>query len=313
MSKEKLKIVEMEKVGLVEKGAPVIPTYMYDLHRPKSKVEGGEYTEENIQLVNPILHQIKHGNYRERTEHLETLKTAMEDRRQLMKLYYKINNQILAYRRGTDKPNEEMVAYLIETGKGVGNKLKKTSSELNKAVKRLSEVDYFTKVALNVPGVGPITVAACAYYIDLTIAKYPGNLWSYAGLHKASHARYEKGVKGGGNKTLRTILYTMADSQIKTRGPYREVYDIAKEKKSKSTELVKTRITRGVYKEVPWCETKKCHRDGHAKRMIMKHYLADYWKVGRDIMGLPTQPLYVECILEGPHRVVRPEERGWVY
>ena len=65
--------------------------------------------------------------------------------------------------------------------------------------------------------------------------------------------------------------------------------------------------------EKPWCETKPGHRDGAALRDVMKHFLADYWYVGRTLSGLPTTPLYPEAMLGGTHRTIMPEERGWKY
>jgi len=165
---------------------------------------------------------------------------------------------------------------------------------------------------MGVKGVGFITVAHCLAYIDLEKARHASALWSYTGLHKSSHERYEKGVAGGGNKTLRTALYTLAVAQVRG-GVYREVYDNVKTRLSMSERTVKSRNTQGKLIECAWKDTKPSHRHGAALRAIMKHFLADWWYVGRTLKGLPTDALYPEAILGGNHRTIMPEERGWVY
>ena len=168
------------------------------------------------------------------------------------------------------------------------------------------------KSALGVKGVGPITVAYMMVYIDIEKANYMSCLWSYTGLVKPSHERYEKGVTGGGNKTLRTVLYTMADSMIKTRSVYRDVYDLEKLKLSQSRKMIKTRNTQGKLIECEWKDTKPSHRHGAGIRKIIKHFLADWWHVHRKTEGLPTAKPYVVEHL-GHKDYIYPKERGWIY
>ena len=76
---------------------------------------------------------------------------------------------------------------------------------------------------------------------------------------------------------------------------------------------MESRNTQGKLIECMWKDTKACHRQGAAKRKVMKHILADYWMVGRKWMGLPINPLYAEAILgmDG-HKTIDPVTRGWV-
>jgi hypothetical protein len=109
------------------------------------------------------------------------------------------------------------------------------------------------------------------------------------------------------------LLYTMADSQVKCRGPYREIYDRVKDRLSISEKVVRSRNTQGKEVEVAWKDAKPSHRHGAALRAVMKHFLADYWMVGRTLAGLDTSPLYPEAMLGGNHRTIMPYERGWDY
>ena len=76
--------------------------------------------------------------------------------------------------------------------------------------------------------------------------------------------------------------------------------------------MVKTRNTQGKLIDAMWCDTKPSHRHGAAIRKMLKHFLADVWKVWRTIEGLPTPHLYVQEKMGHTH-IVQPEQRGWVY
>lgn len=286
---------------------------LVDTHRLVPKSKGGVYDITNVKLLTPVEHMKEHGNYRDRDLLLEDLKSIVDDRKQVMKLKQKVDNQLGAYERKTDVLNDITKNWLEEQSKHFDTELVARNKLLTNKVKQLAKVDKLTASALGVKGVGPVTIAYCLVYVDIEKARHASSLWAYAGLDKASHDRYSKGVAGGGNKTLRTALYTLADSQIKTRGPYREVYNNVKNRLSHSEKVTMTRNTQGKLVESKWKDTKPGHRDGAAKRQIMKHFLADYWMVARTIAGLPTDPLYAEAVLGGNHRTIMPEERGWIY
>lgn len=286
-------------------------TKLYDTHRPVPKRKGGNYTEHNTKAVIPLHHMKEHGSLRERSKQLETLKMIIDDREQVRKLFNKINNQLLALKRRIDQMNPKMIEWLIDLKNTVGNKLKEIDKLLTKTIK--STNDSLIISALGVRGIGPVTIAYCLVYIDLEKAYHASSLWKYTGLHCASHERYTKGESSGGNKNLRTILYTMSESQVKGRGAYRKVYDERKTRLENSNKITKSRNTQGQLIECAWKDTKPCHRHGAGLRVIMKHFLADYWYVGRTLLGLEVGPLYPEAILGGSHRTIMPEERGWVY
>jgi len=286
---------------------------LVDTDRRVPKAKGGTYTDVNTRIVTPLSHMQRHGNVVERDEPLEKLKQAFEDRVQIQKLYLKLNNQLLACKRRTDKLSDSTMSFIEEQLETVGEALKNRDLIVKKSIKNMAKDDPFIAAALGVSGVGPISVACCAYYIDLEKARHASCLWSYAGLHVPSTERYVKGTKGGGNKTLRTVLYTMAEAQVKCNGAYRKVYDDVKHRLSLSDRIVKTRNTEGKLIECAWKDAKPSHRHGAALRAVMKHFLADYWYAGREIKGLPVGALYPEAMLGGEHRTIMPKERGWVY
>lgn len=283
---------------------------LMDTDRINPKANGGIYVDENTRIVDPIAHMIRHGNLREREEQLDKLKSMIDGREQVRKLLNSANNRILAMKRRTDFIDERTLEWLQ-------NQVKETQSELGKIDrsigKHLKSMDHpIIKTALAIKGLGANTVAYMMVYIDISKAKYASSMWSYCGYDKASHERYEKGTSGGGNKTLRTVLYTMADSMIKTRSVYRDVYDSTKKQLEASKKVTKSRNTQGKLIECMWMDTKPCHRHGAAMRKMIKHFLADWWFVHRTLEGLSTAPLYVEEKL-GHTGIIKPEERGWKY
>lgn len=281
---------------------------LVDADRIREGCIGGTYTEENVRIVEPRAHMERHGILRERPTSLEELKSLFDDRVQTMKLSIKIGNQRLAYERRVDHMNPETDAFLIALSDPVQARLTLIDRKIEKALARYE--DRLAQVALAVPGLGPITVCALSVYVDLSKAATPSALWKYCGLHVSSNERHVKGKAGGGNQTLRTVLWNTANSMVRMReSGYREVYDRTKARLSESEKVVKTRNTEGKLVECAWKDTKPSHRHGAALRAVVKHLLADYWLVGRTIAGLPTVPLYAESMLGHTH-IISPFSRG---
>ena len=282
---------------------------LVDVDRITERFNGGIYTPENTRVITPRAHMERHGILREREEWLEELKAIMDDRAQTMKVVMKMNNQLLAYQRGTDHARNSTEQFLQDTLNASNKRLAQIDREVTKHIK--ASPDPLAQAAMGVVGVGPVTVAGLMTYVDLNKARSASSLWSYIGIDKPSHDRYTKGEAGGGNKTLRTMVWNMANSMTKNRNcPYRVVYDQVKDRLSVSEKVTKSRNTQGHLIECAWKDTKPSHRHGAALRAVMKHFLADYWFVGRELAGLDTRPLYVEEKL-GHTGIIQPRERGW--
>ncbi len=320
-----------------------------DTDRELPKVEGGIYTDENTRVVEPVAHQKRHGHYRPRDPEFESLKTLFDDRAQTMKLALKIGNQLKAYDRRVDHKEPEVEAFLQETLVPVEKRLGKITRVIEKAVKAMD--DPLINAAFKVLGLGPVTIGALTVYVDLerracllckrdiyrceairampakdrrkdekvcagngeTIdgCSSPSALWAYVGLDKPSYERHVKGKEGGGNKTLRTILWNAANVMMKLRvSGYRPIYDRIKGRLEISEKIVVSRNTQGNKVEVAWKDTKPSHRHGAALRVVMKHILVDYWLVGRELKGLPTRTIYAEAMLGHTH-IETPADHGW--
>jgi len=283
---------------------------LVDTDRAIPKAEGGTYVEGNFRIVDPVEHMKRHGTLRIRPEHLEELKAAIDIREQYLKLRNKIGNQLLAFKRRTDTDAKNEQGKLEDMHAQAEELEQSARKEIEADIKTIREEDPLVDAAMDIKGIGPMSVAYLTAYVDLEKAQHCSSVWAYVGYDKASHERYTKNVPGGGNKRLRTALYRTADSMMKTRGAYRDVYDRRKLKTANSVKVVKTRNTKGVLVELPWKDAKPCHRHGDAMRVMMKHFLRDYWLVGRLLRGLPISEPYVQAHL-GHEHITTPEEHGW--
>jgi len=319
--KEKLKkTISQKQNGQCALSGRALPkdTALFDTDRINEKFKGGTYTDENTRGLNPVTHMERHGNLRHRSPQLLELKSLIDAREQLRKVSNSASNRLLALERRTDDPDQrtkEWLEWNLEQVK------KEMTIHDRRIVKSLKDNPHpMVEIASKVSGIGPVTISYMLTYVDIEKADTVSSLWAYVGLDKPSHVRYEKNVKGGGNKTLRTVLYTMAESQMKGQSdislprykPYREVYDRAKAQKERSEALVKSRNTQGKLVEVMWKDTKKCHRHGHALRLVIKHFLSDWWFAHRTIEGLSVRPLYVEEKLHHTG-IITAKERGWKF
>lgn len=303
----------MSKTALKKQLGVIGNPSLTDTDRIIPRTAGGTYKKENVRLLKPREHMKRHGTLREREKQLAELKAVFDDRVQMMKLLLKVQNQQLAYARRTDDQYSATTAFLKEEQERVVDRLAEVDKDLKKRIKAYAKVDPITAVTLAVRGVGPITAVALAVYVDLTKANSASSLWAYAGYDKAARERYTKGEAGGGNKTLRTVLYNTTIAMMKDmESPYRLVYDRTKQRLEVSQKMTKSNNNQGRLVECMWKDTMLSHRHGAALRAMAKHFLADYWFVGREILGLPTRPLYVEEQL-GHTGIIRPRERGWAW
>lgn len=286
---------------------------LIDTHRPIPKVNGGNYTSDNTKVALPTEHRDHHGNTpRIDNPELVKLRAIMEDYRRCVKLRMMVNNQKLAVARQMDEITPEIeemyeaVLKIIETNE---KRFKKAGA------KQLEKVDLpIVKAMMGIKGVGPITAAEIITKIDINLADRPSSLWAYVGLDGLSKDRYQKGVKGGGNKHLRSVLYNLATSFMRSGNEdYRAVYDRRKRKteNSKNTVPHKNR-SHEQYKETAWKDVNPGRRHNDAIRVMIKHFLSDLWFVWRTLEGLPTERPYVEEHL-GHSGIISPEERGWEY
>jgi len=146
-----------------------------------------------------------------------------------------------------------------------------------------------------VRGVGPLLAAKMLALIDITRADSVSALWRYAGygVIDGQRERPTKGEKLHYNIRLKTTLYLVAGSFLKSSSPYRRVYDDAK-----------------AFYQANRPEWTKSHIHAASMRKMIKVFLSHLWNRWRALEGLPIRPLYVHEKL-GHTTVFTPEEFGW--
>jgi hypothetical protein len=298
--------------GLCKRSGVKLPkeNSLVDIHRLTPKRHGGIYTLENTEVDLPLQHLIIHNNVATwRSEELNHLKTLLERRHLFIKTRINVSNRISAIKRNTDYETPETVRLFY--------KLLAEAEEYEKAATK-ALLSFYRKInhplkeaGKAVVGLGDITMCYILVYLNPKDAPNASKYWAYTGYDKSTFDRYSKGEKSGGNKKLRCALYSMAESMIKGKSGYTDVYYRTKDSLSVSLKTVKTRNTQGNTITCAWKDTKPSHRHGAAMRKMIKHFLADLWYVQRTMMGLPTRSLWIED--RGHTGIIRPEERGWIY
>jgi len=314
MAKEALKEKMVERQNGVDplSGEPLgAALSLVDTHRKRPRCDGGGYSDDNYIVTNPVPHLQEHGAWVDRDPALAGLKAVFDSRQVIIKRKVAMDNQLLAFKRGTDVITPEEVEALAAGSTALAAIKARKDKELRGLVKAMD--NPHAKAIISVPATGEITAAACLVYLDPYKAKYPSSYVKYAGLHCAAKDRYRKNEAGGGNKSLRCILWNFANSQIKLGGPYRVDYDRQKLRRANSNKMTMTNITgkTGAH-ERRWSEVSAGHRHGDALRKVMKLFLCHLWLVQRDIEGLPLVTPYPLDRL-GHSTIISPEDRGWIY
>lgn len=101
------------------------------------------------------------------------------------------------------------------------------------------------------------------------------------------------GYKCPYNDRLKTVCYQIASSFLKSRSPYRDVYDAAKSK----YEINRPNWT-------------KAHIHQAAMRKMVKMFLSHLWSTWRTLEGLPVRRPYVHDY-EGHTSLTTPQDFGW--
>lgn len=141
-------------------------------------------------------------------------------------------------------------------------------------------------------------------------------LWAFSGyaVRDGKRERPVKGKKIGYSVRLKTALYLAGDSFVKSRSPYRDLYDDRKERYLRDKQLVVIRrlvpeadspdeellVSKAMRARlVKLCNEREegaAWTDGHveaaARRYMVKIFVSHLWEVWREEEGFPTRPPY---------------------
>lgn len=251
------------------------------------------------------------------------MNTKKEQIRKLVRIKYdyqdmriRTSNRLALKKDDTaqDKDEPNLPAVDILELVDIKDETKALEQKIDKAIAKCLKGDPIYEGFLKgVKGVGPVMAGVLLSEIDLEKATTASKIWQYSGLNPCQ----VRGKKKEGDKLVTTatmvrgdrptagfllpynkflkskLMGVLADSFIKSKSPYTDYYYAMKQRLEQSEKE---------YKEgKAWKEETKAHRDMAAKRYMVKMFLLDYYRYGREILGLPVRPPYQEEYLGHKH------------
>ena len=308
----------------------------FDIARqPDHPYSKKDYRDKSICYVrHSICHQaVDHGNIPWFTQ----LAAVVQAREEVQRMRIRQGNRTLAIERNMDDPSlmPGSVAGLSDALSVIEDGLTKDLAELMKNAQPIAEH------AVQVPGVGPTTIARVLAEIDIHRAEYRGSLHHFAGFVKGfdrmekgemgEDGRRKRGPKRPYNARLKTAMWNLTKSMV--------VYGISKVKKTEWPDMspderteawhsltwgekfaIGKRVAPELYvvdflKQRAKMETEdhwksEDHRNNAAIRWTAKLFLSHLWEEWRKLEGLPT-PLPYSIAILGHSGYISPQERGW--
>jgi hypothetical protein len=176
-----------------------------------------------------------------------------------------------------------------------------------KAWKDIKDMPIVADWLIHVKGIGPrLSGLLIANLFDISRFDTVSKLWAYAGLHvkDGKSVRRQKNEQSNWNSELKTTCWKIAESFVKTKGPYRELYDDYKNR------IVLREVARG---SIVYSNGEPIHYQDEnqlpaeppknpewtlgrinnmALRYIVKRFLAHLWQVWREKAGLEIRTPY---------------------
>jgi hypothetical protein len=201
------------------------------------------------------------------------------------------SNRLSAIERGADAASEEVTA-LVQKWLDKFNELEE---ELDGDIAKLIKDKPIVKEVMRLKGIGPMLSAKLISMIDIEKADTVSALWRYSGygVINGERERPVAGEKLHYNKRLKTALYLVATSFMRSNSPYRTIYDSAK-----------------AYYQANRADWTPMHVHRAATRKMIKVFLAHLYERWRAIEGLEVRRLYVHEKL-GHESEFRSADFGW--
>lgn len=266
-----------------------------------------------------------------------TLRALVDLRdRTLQKSRIAFSNRASAIERGADMADEatkELVAKWHE-------RFDELESEADKDIARLVKDMPIVQQMTCVKGIGPLLAAKLVSMIDIERADTVSALWRYCGyaVMDGQRERPKAGEKLHYNIRLKTTLYLIGSSFVKSASPYESIYREAWDKYKNERDWAwcatcskKVNASRNGDSEpmqvlVNHCEDPDSHRavanrgpgkgwqTNHvhlaAMRKMNKVFLAHLWERWRALEDLPVRDLWV-MEYGGHQHKLKAEDYGW--
>lgn len=211
--------------------------------------------------------------------------------RTLQKARIQFANRLSALHTGTDVASPETEAIITRWAA----RFLELEQEADEDIRQLARAYPIIDVMSEVKGIGPLLAAKIVAMIDIKRSNTVSSFWRYAGYGVIDGARERptKGERMHYNARLKTTLFILAGSFMRSGSPYRSIYDNAR-----------------AYYDANRPEWTPGHKHAAAQRKMIKVFLAHLWVTWRTMEGLPTRDLYV-MDYGGHTTYITPQEMGW--
>lgn len=205
--------------------------------------------------------------------------------RQIQKGRIQFGNRVGALERGDDNGYSQQLLIAEKWAQRFADMEKELDKDISEEVNNYSIYPYMSAVR----GVGPMLAAKTIAMINIERSPTISALWRYSGygVKDGERERPVKGEKLHYNKRLKSTLYLIGESFLRTGSPYRDVYDSAKA------------YYQAVKKDDPDWPPIHIHRA--AMRKMIKMFLSHVWLTWRQLEGLPISKPYVNDRLGHEH------------
>lgn len=185
-------------------------------------------------------------------------------------------------------------------------------------LKKLQDHSIYTEWLKNIKGIGPrLAGSIIAIINDIKRFKTISCLWSYAGLgidDKGQAIKKQKGQNAKWNHRLKTTLWKIGESFVKTKGGYRALYEQSRKyydakfpKKvllvDKDGKPILNKEGKKIYKY------NKGHKYAMAKRWTVKIFLAHLFEKWYEIEGLAASKPYIMMKETQHNNYIKPCEK----
>ena len=222
----------------------------------------------------------------------DALRTLVDLRTTIQRDRIAFNNRLRAIERGVDVAGErELGVY-----QRYHNRFSDLEAEITDDLRDLAGDSQIIQRMCAVKGVSFTLAAKVVSLIDISRADHVSNLWRYAGyaVVDGKRERMHKGEKSHYNRRLKTACFQVAESFLKSRSPYSNVYYEAKKYY--------------LANRPDWTKN-HCHLAAMGK--MIKVWLSHVFLIWRQLEGLPVNEPYVISHM-GHVDYITPQEMGWM-
>lgn len=221
----------------------------------------------------------------------EDISALVKTRDVLQQMRIAFGNRLAAIDRGEMNASATNISMYQEWHNRFSNLEQYADADITRASE---EIPIIERMIL-VKGIGRILAAQLVAVLDISKAETISSLWRYCGygVEDGRAERPQRGQKLRYNPHAKTLCWNIGVSFMRSSSPYREVYDSAKEKYTRTRpEWTKARIHNA------------------AQRIMVKRFLSHLWLVWRELEGLSTRPPYVQEYM-GHTTIDSPAKYGW--